>query len=58
VLAAQLSQRHNFGLFSLYTTRVAGGALIPQLALPSYELDTLAIAGQFFVLKAERSDGS
>ena len=57
VLAAQLSQRHNFGLLSLYTTRVTGGALIPQLALPSYELDTLAIAGQFFVLKAERSDG-
>jgi len=37
---------------------LAGGALIPQLSLPSYELDTLAIAGQFFVLKAERSDGS
>jgi hypothetical protein len=32
--------------------------LIPQLSLPGYQLDTLAIAGQFFVLKAERSDGS
>ena len=58
LLAAKLSQRHNFGLFSLYTTRLAGGALIPQLSLPGYQLDTLAIAGQFFVLKAERSDGS
>ncbi|WP_353077154.1 DUF4359 domain-containing protein [Synechococcus lacustris] len=55
-LADQFSQRLNFGLFSVYTTQLAGGQLLPQLALPGYELKTLAVAGQFLVLKATESN--
>jgi hypothetical protein len=42
----------NLGLLSVYNTEVAGGDLLPQLALPGYELKTIAIAGQFFVLNS------
>ena len=56
-LAMQFSSRRNFGLFSLYSTQVAGGAVIPQLQLPGYQLQTLAIAGKFFVLQAQTKHG-
>ena len=52
-LALQLSQRRNFGFFSLYTTEVGASGLLAQLPLPRYSLETLAVAGQFIVLRAE-----
>tara|TARA_B100001939_G_scaffold293308_1_gene265833 strand:+ start:81 stop:467 length:387 start_codon:yes stop_codon:yes gene_type:complete len=55
-LALQLSQRRNFGFFSLYTTEVGTSGLLAQLPLPRYSLETLAVAGQFIVLRAETID--
>ena len=55
-LALQLSQRRNFGFFSLYTTEVGASGLLAQLPLPRYSLETLAVAGQFIVLRAESVD--
>jgi hypothetical protein len=52
VIADRFSRRMNLGLLSVYNTEVAGGDLLPQLALPGYELKTIAIAGQFFVLNS------
>ena len=55
-LALQLSQRRNFGLFSFYTTTVGTSGLLAKLSVPSYSLETLAVAGQFIVLRAEAID--
>ena len=55
-LALQLSQRRNFGFFSLYKTEVGASGLLAQLPLPRYSLETLAVAGQFIVLRAESVD--
>ncbi len=52
-LALKLSQRRNYGLFSLYTTEVGSTGLLADLPMPGYRLDTLALAGQFIVLRAE-----
>ena len=55
-LALDLSQRRNFGLFSFYTTTVGTTGLLAKLSVPSYSLETLAVAGQFIVLRAEPLD--
>ena len=52
-LARNLSVRQNFGLFSIYRTEVGGAGLLAELPIPGYRLDTLALAGQFIVLRAE-----
>jgi hypothetical protein len=49
-LAAASSHRYNFGLFSLYSTRIGGMELLPGLAVPRYWALTLAGAGQLLVL--------
>ncbi|WP_295475084.1 DUF4359 domain-containing protein [Synechococcus sp. UW140] len=55
-LASQFSKRINLGLFSFYSTEVAGAQLLPQLALPGYELKTIAVAGNFLVISASESN--
>ncbi len=55
-LALQLSQRRNFGFFSLYKTEVGTTGLLAKLSVPSYSLETLGVAGQFIVLRAETVD--
>ena len=55
-LALQLSQRRNFGFFSLYKTEVGSTGLLAKLSVPSYSLETLGVAGQFIVLRAETVD--
>jgi hypothetical protein len=50
-LAAASSRRYNFGLFSLYSTRIGGMDLMPGLSVPRYRALTLAGAGQLVVLQ-------
>lgn len=56
-LAAQASERQNFGLFSLYRTTIGGPKILSFLGLPTYRAVTLAGAGQFVIL-ATSSDRS
>jgi hypothetical protein len=49
-LAAQASERQNFGLFSLYRTTIGGPRVLRFLELPLYRAITLAGAGQFVIL--------
>jgi len=56
-LAAQGSERQNFGLFSLYRTTLGGGQVLPFLGLPVYRALTLAGAGQFVILKTSSERG-
>lgn len=51
-LAQGFTRRRNFGLLSIYDTRIGSGDLLPQLGLPGYHLRTLGVAGHFIVLEA------
>ena len=51
-LARLHSRRRNLGLFSLYVTALGGQRILPHWQLPRYHALTLAVAGQFLVLRA------
>ena len=50
-LAAKHSQRINLGVASLYSTSFGGQQLLSTWRLPRYAVTTLAVGGQFVVLK-------
>jgi hypothetical protein len=56
------SRRHNFGLFSVYSTELDLAALlpglrqIPDLRLPRYQATTLAGAGQFLMISTREPE--
>ena len=50
-LAARHSQRINLGIASLYSTSFGGQQLLSNWRLPRYGVSTLAVGGQFVVLK-------
>ena len=54
-LASLGSRRRNLLLFSLYSTSLGGQKLLPQWRLPHYSALTLAVAGQFLVLRTSES---
>ncbi|MFM7311983.1 MAG: DUF4359 domain-containing protein [Cyanobium sp.] len=54
-LARLQSRRRNLGLLSLYSTSLGGQKLLPQWSLPRYSALTLAIAGQFVVLRTSEA---
>ena len=54
-LARENSRRYNFGLLSLYGTRLGGEKVLPNWSLPRYDAVTLAIAGHFVLLTAGES---
>ena len=56
-LSGRFTTRWNFGVGSLYITRVGGQELLPGLRLPSAEVVTLALAGRFLLLRTETSTG-
>ncbi|MDM7936329.1 MAG: DUF4359 domain-containing protein [Cyanobium sp. CZS 48M] len=49
-LARRNTRRQNFGLFSLYRTRIGGPSVLPFLDLPVYRVLTVAAAGHFRIL--------
>ncbi|MCX5932823.1 MAG: DUF4359 domain-containing protein [Cyanobacteria bacterium] len=49
-LARRNTRRQNFGLFSLYRTRIGGPSVLPFLELPVYRVLTVAAAGHFRIL--------
>lgn len=54
-LARESSRRYNFGLLSLYRTRLGGENVLPIWSIPRYNAVTLAIAGHFVLLTAGES---
>ncbi|WP_320674997.1 DUF4359 domain-containing protein [Prochlorococcus sp. MIT 1341] len=46
-ITAKFTTRWNFGLFSLYTTKVGGEDFLAFLDLPEYKIKTFGVAGQF-----------
>ena len=57
-LAARFTTRRNFGVASVYTTRVGGQQLAPGFTLPRVKAVTVAVAGQFVMLRSELDNGS
>ncbi len=54
-LAREHSRRYNFGLLSIYGTRLGGQKILPNWSIPRYEAVTLAAAGQFVLLSTGES---
>ncbi|MCP9833786.1 MULTISPECIES: DUF4359 domain-containing protein [unclassified Cyanobium] len=54
-LARDNSRRYNFGLLSLYGTRLGGEKVLPNWSIPRYDAVTLAVAGHFVLLTASES---
>ncbi|KEF42848.1 MAG: hypothetical protein ER33_02980 [Cyanobium sp. CACIAM 14] len=54
-LAREHSRRYNFGLLSLYGTRLGGEQVLPHWRIPRYDALTLGVAGQFLLLTAGES---
>ena len=54
-LARDNSRRYNFGLLSLYGTRLGGEKVLPNWSIPRYDAVTLAIAGHFVLISAGES---
>ncbi len=57
-LAARFTTRHNFGVVSIYSTKLGGQELAPGVSLPWVKAMTLAVAGRFVMLRTERDNGS
>lgn len=57
-LALQHSRRRNLILFSLYSTGLGGQRLGSIWRLPRYEALTVAVAGQFLVLRSSEIGGA
>ncbi|WP_216900981.1 DUF4359 domain-containing protein [Synechococcus sp. CCY 9618] len=55
-LAREHSRRYNFGLLSLYRTRLGGEQVLPTWRIPRYDALTLAVAGHFLLLTAGESE--
>lgn len=53
-LVAHHSRRINFGIASLYLTRLGGQQVLPDWRIPIYSVTTLAAAGQFVTLSSEQ----
>jgi len=54
---ASSTDRQNFGLWSIYTTDLSAGDLLPaalQGAVPDYHFETVGIFSGFYTYKAER----
>jgi hypothetical protein len=51
-LARERSRRYNFGVLSIYDTRLGGDPVLPTWRLPTYEAVILAAAGHFVVLRS------
>ncbi len=49
-IARKFTNRVNYGVFSIYTTKLNGQNMIPAFRLPDYTVTTFAGAGNFFVL--------
>jgi hypothetical protein len=56
-LAGRFTNRWNFVVGSVYTTRIGGQELLPGFAIPHAEVVTLAVAGRFVLLRTETSAG-
>jgi hypothetical protein len=54
-LARLGTRRRNLLLFSVYSTSLGGQKLLPQWRIPRYSAVTLAVAGQFLVLRTSES---
>ena len=54
-LARENSRRYNFGLLSLYGTRLGGEKVLPTGRNPPYDPVTLALAGHFVLHSAGES---
>ncbi len=54
-LAREHSRRYNFGLLSIYGTRLGGEKVLPNWSIPRYDAVTLAMAGHFVLLSAGES---
>ncbi len=55
-MIARSSDRHNFGVFSLYSTELDMETLMPALPrglLPSYRIDAIGLGNQFMVYSAQ-----
>ncbi len=55
-MIARSSDRQNFGLFSLYSTRLEMETLMPALPqglLPSYQIDAIGLGNQFLIYNAQ-----
>ena len=57
-LAVNATSRLNFGVVSLFTTKVGGQRLLPGLTLPEIDVLTLGVAGQFVLLRTVSDQGS
>ena len=57
-LAVNATSRLNFGVVSLFTTKVGGQRLLPGLTLPEVDVLTLGVAGQFVLLRTVSDPGS
>jgi hypothetical protein len=55
-LARERSRRYNFGVLSIYSTRVGGDQVLPNWRLPTYEAVTLAAAGHFLVIRSGEAE--
>lgn len=55
-MIARSSDRQNFGLFSLYSTRLELETLMPALPqglVPSYQIDAIGLGNHFMIYNAE-----
>ena len=50
-LGVNFTTRLNFGVVSLFTTKISRQPLLPGLTLPEVQVLTLGIAGQFVLLQ-------
>lgn len=55
-LAREHTRRYNFGILSLYGTRLGGEQVLPNWRIPRYDAITLAMAGRFVLLTAGESE--
>ena len=56
-LAGQFTTRWNFGVASVFSTRIGGQELLPGLRLPGLDVLTVGIGGRFLVLRTETDSG-
>lgn len=57
-LIVQSTERHNYGLFSLYQTNLSTRSIIPDLPIfldfPAFQLETVGMMGRFYIYQAEK----
>ncbi|WP_342626208.1 MULTISPECIES: DUF4359 domain-containing protein [unclassified Prochlorococcus] len=57
-VAGEFTTRLNFGLGSIYTTKLDGRNLLPKMRLPSYTATTIAGAGRFLTIQTRTDPGN